>query len=138
MAVVKADAYGHGLGADRARAAVEAGIGWLGVLDIETGLELRENGILAMWRCSPLLAPHEDYAARSMPNWISRVPRSASLMRLLQLAHHPRSNTQFDTGLHRNGAEYRGLAGSGMMTPRASDSVEPVGVDAHRGGVGRP
>lgn len=46
MAVVKADAYGHGA-VPCARAALEAGADALGVAVIEEGIELRENGITA-------------------------------------------------------------------------------------------
>ena len=44
MAVIKADAYGHGALAS-ARAAVESGIDYLGAGVIEEGIELRKNGI---------------------------------------------------------------------------------------------
>jgi alanine racemase len=46
MAVVKADAYGHGAG-PCAKAAVEAGADILGISILEEGIELRENGIQA-------------------------------------------------------------------------------------------
>jgi len=44
MAIVKADAYGHGA-AQCARAALEEGVGYLGVGIIQEGIELRESGI---------------------------------------------------------------------------------------------
>ncbi|HET7854426.1 MAG TPA: alanine racemase, partial [Candidatus Methylomirabilis sp.] len=44
MAVVKADAYGHGA-LPVARALVEAGAGWLGVALPEEGVELRRQGL---------------------------------------------------------------------------------------------
>jgi len=44
MAVVKADAYGHGDVAV-ARAALEAGAAWIGVALVEEGLRLRDAGI---------------------------------------------------------------------------------------------
>ena len=44
LAVVKADAYGHGA-AQTARAALEAGASWLAVACVEEGVELREAGI---------------------------------------------------------------------------------------------
>jgi len=44
MAVVKADAYGHGA-LPCARTAIESGVGYLGAGVIEEGIELRENGI---------------------------------------------------------------------------------------------
>ena len=44
MAVVKADAYGHGSGAVR-RAALEAGAAWLGTATPQEALALRAAGI---------------------------------------------------------------------------------------------
>jgi len=44
MAVVKANAYGHG-DVEVSRAALEAGATWLGVALVEEGLHLREAGI---------------------------------------------------------------------------------------------
>ena len=56
MAIVKANGYGHGL-AHTARAAVEAGAGWLGVTSIEEGVETRafcpEPRILAIGSVFP-------------------------------------------------------------------------------------
>ena len=46
MAVVKADAYGHGA-IPCAKAVLEAGATYLGVGVIEEGIELRESGIQA-------------------------------------------------------------------------------------------
>jgi alanine racemase len=46
MAVVKADAYGHGA-VTVARTALEAGASWLGVATVPEGIQLRENGITA-------------------------------------------------------------------------------------------
>src|SRR5438128_4348154 len=44
MAVVKANAYGHG-DVPVARAALEAGATWLGVALVEEGLRLRDQGV---------------------------------------------------------------------------------------------
>jgi alanine racemase len=46
MAVVKADAYGHGA-VTIARAALQCGANWLGVATIPEGIELREAGVKA-------------------------------------------------------------------------------------------
>lgn len=59
LAVVKADAYGHGL-IPCAKAAVEAGAEWLGTALLEEAIALREAGITApiiAW----LVAPGEDF-----------------------------------------------------------------------------
>ena len=46
MAVIKADAYGHGaVPISRALAAADAGVDWFGVATAEEALELRQNGI---------------------------------------------------------------------------------------------
>src|SRR5207237_10638546 len=61
MAVVKADAYGHGA-LPVARAAVEAGASWLGTCSLGEALALREAGIttrLFSW----LDTPDVDFAA---------------------------------------------------------------------------
>ena len=46
MAVVKADAYGHGM-AEVAAVALESGVEWLGVTTLEEGMSLREAGFEA-------------------------------------------------------------------------------------------
>ncbi|MBD0267098.1 MAG: alanine racemase, partial [Cyanobacteria bacterium Co-bin8] len=46
MAVVKADAYGHGA-VTVARTALQAGAAWLGVATVPEGMELRQAGIQA-------------------------------------------------------------------------------------------
>ncbi|MBE9232460.1 alanine racemase [Cuspidothrix issatschenkoi LEGE 03284] len=46
MAVVKADAYGHGA-VTVAKTALEAGASWLGVATVPEGIQLREDGIKA-------------------------------------------------------------------------------------------
>ena len=51
MAVVKGDAYGHGL-VPSARAALAGGATWLGVAQLDEALELRGAGVDAP-RCSP-------------------------------------------------------------------------------------
>jgi alanine racemase len=55
MAVVKADAYGHGL-IRVASAALKSGASWLGVALLEEAITLRENGIdapILAWLVSP-------------------------------------------------------------------------------------
>jgi alanine racemase len=56
MAIVKADAYGHGA-VPVATALGKSGAGWLGVATVDEGLELREAGIrtliLSMGYCAP-------------------------------------------------------------------------------------
>jgi alanine racemase len=56
LAVVKANAYGHGA-VPVARALVEAGVSWLGVALVEEGIELRHAGVAA-----PILVMGGSYA----------------------------------------------------------------------------
>ena len=60
MAVVKADAYGHGF-LPVSKAALAAGCTWLGVAAVGEGIQLRENGIDAqiavLAPCAPGEAP---------------------------------------------------------------------------------
>ncbi|MEO6860426.1 MAG: alanine racemase, partial [Microcoleus sp.] len=66
MAVVKADAYGHGAVAV-SQTALQAGASWLGVATIPEGIELREAGIEA-----PILllgATHTAAQVRAIAQW---------------------------------------------------------------------
>lgn len=104
MAVVKADGYGHGL-LPIARAAVAAGIDWIGTLDIATGLELRADGIQAQlfaW----LLGPDDDLRAAIEARIDLGVSSIAELDRVADAAASvpARLHLKIDTGLHRNGA----------------------------------
>jgi alanine racemase len=58
MAVVKANAYGHG-DVEVARAALQAGATWLGVILVDEGMRLRDAGIDA-----PILLLHEPPSER--------------------------------------------------------------------------
>lgn len=106
MTVVKADAYGHGLG-PVARAAREGGADWLGVATIDEALALRDagdSGPVLSW----LGVPGEEYAAAidrdidvtaySLEELaeITKGARSAGRQARLQL--------KADTGLSRGGA----------------------------------
>lgn len=106
MAVVKADAYGHGL-IPVARAAVESGITWIGALDLDTGLELRSAGIgreisIFAW----LLGPDEDYRTAINSGIDLGVSTIHQLNQVADAGARTRArlHLKIDTGLHRNGA----------------------------------
>ena len=133
MAVVKADAYGHGA-VPVARAAVAAGVTWLGVLDIDTGLELRQNGIprevaVFTW----LLGPHEDYTAAidvELDFGVSTLDQLDAIWRA-SVSGRARVHLKIDTGLHRNGAsieQWPALVAHALVL---SDRIELVGVWTH-------
>jgi alanine racemase len=106
MAVVKADAYGHGM-VPVARASREAGAEWLGVATREEALALRESGDTGRLLCwlvapgadfAPLVAADVDVTASSSAQVddVVRGAREAGAVARLQL--------KFDTGMSRNGA----------------------------------
>ncbi|GAB3388141.1 alanine racemase [Humibacter soli] len=121
MAMLKADAYGHGM-MQLAGPALEAGATWLGVLEISAGLRLRDAGIEA-----PLFAwlhgsgaDFAEAARRRIDVGISTVDEL-----LAAVASRPRSPLQvhlkIDTGLHRNGAtetEWPALLDSALAAER--------------------
>jgi alanine racemase len=101
MVVVKAEGYGHGsLGA--ARAAVEAGAEWLGVVDIREALALREAGITA-----PILAwlhgDDADFDSAAVAGVDVGISNSAQLERAAATPGVAYVQIKVDTGLSRNG-----------------------------------
>ncbi|MGV0110248.1 alanine racemase [Arthrobacter sp. CP30] len=104
MAVVKADAYGHGA-VPVARAALEAGAAWLGVAHVSEGVALRRAGIEA-----PILAwlhtAGTDFTAGvehgldlGISGWeLEHIVASARELERPAIVH-----LKIDTGLGRNG-----------------------------------
>ncbi|TFD80039.1 alanine racemase [Cryobacterium psychrophilum] len=134
MAVVKADAYGHGA-LPVARAALEAGAGWLGVAHISEALPLRAAGIDA-----PLLAwlhtVDSDFSAAVAANidlgcsgW--ELPHIVAAAQLLNTT--ARIHLKIDTGLGRNGStpadwqEFVRLARQAEL----AGAVRVVGIFSH-------
>jgi alanine racemase len=123
MAVVKGDAYGHGL-IPVAQAAVEYGISWLGALDLHTGLELRSAGIgrdisIFAW----LLGPDEDYRTAINAGIDLGVSTVHQLNQIADAGARTRArlHLKIDTGLHRNGAteaEWPALVGRALELER--------------------
>ncbi len=105
MAVVKADAYGHGA-VPVARAAIAAGARWLGVALVEEALELRQAGISA-----PVLVlsqPHPAAADVCVDQRISVTLCTPAGVRVFgmagRLAGRPVPvHLKVDTGMHRQG-----------------------------------
>jgi alanine racemase len=109
MAVVKADAYGHGAVAV-ARAAVEAGATWLGVATVEEGAALRAAGLSAPILLLAEPVPEAASAvvgARLTPtvyreDWIGALADAAAAAATPdRLAVH----LKVDTGMHRAGCD---------------------------------
>ena len=103
MAVVKANAYGHG-DVQVARAALEAGATWLGVALVEEGLRLRDGGIEAPILVLSELPPGSEQAALDaelIPSLYTDegLTRLAAVTAGRDLGVH----VKVDTGMHRAG-----------------------------------
>lgn len=106
MAVVKADAYGHGA-IEVAQTAVAAGATWLGTAHVTEALQLREAGIAA-----PLLAwlhtirtPFRAAIEHNIDLGVSGPQELESIAEAARAADLPaRIHLKVDTGLSRNGA----------------------------------
>lgn len=130
MAVVKANAYGHGL-VPVARAAREAGAGWLGTATLEEALALRaagDEGPLLTW----LAAPGADFAAAARHDVEVTASSAEQLAEILGAPQVPRIQLKVDTGLGRNGAFGDQWTELVAAASRASaDGVRFTGVWSH-------
>lgn len=114
MAIVKADAYGHGA-TTIAQTALQAGASWLGVATIPEGIELREAGVDA-----PILvlgAHHTPEQIRAIAHWQLQpticTPRQALIFSETLTASqlHPLPvHLKLDTGMSRLGTPWQGAA----------------------------
>lgn len=134
MAVVKADAYGHGL-LPVARAALEAGADWLGVAHLESALTLRDAGVTA-----PILAwlhvpSSHDELVTAMRYGIDVAAASEEAVERLAAAARvagttARVHVKIDTGMSRNGVLPAGVAPLVAAAER-SGVLDVVGAFSH-------
>ncbi len=106
MAVVKADAYGHGM-VPCAAAALDAGATWLGVAQVAEALELRRAGIGARMLCLMAIPgePYEEAIAAGIDLTAGSTGLVAEIARAAVRAGQPaRVQLKADTGLSRGGA----------------------------------
>ena len=135
MAVVKSDAYGHGM-IPAAAAALAGGAAWLGVAHVADALALRRAGVTVPVLC--LLgapgAPHED----AIRHGIDLSAGSADLVREIagaaERAGRPaRLHLKADTGMSRGGAtaaDWPGLVAAGLAA-QAAGHARVVGLWSH-------
>ena len=103
MAVVKADAYGHGL-TEVARAAREGGADWLGVATIDEALALRAGGDTGRVLCW-LTVPGDDWGAAIDRDIDVTAYSVAQLDAIASTARRgARVQLKIDTGLSRGGS----------------------------------
>lgn len=108
MAVIKADAYGHGL-IPVAHAALEAGAAWLGVATVAEGAALRDAGIAApiALLCTP--SPGEAQAALMLHltvmvgDMATLQALSHAVARRRTTENPPSIHLEIDTGMGRSG-----------------------------------
>jgi len=135
MAVVKADAYGHGA-PQVARAAVAAGAAELGVATIDEALALRRGGISA-----PVLSwlhpPGTDFApalTADVQIAVSSVRQVGDLLdAVVRTGHTAEVTVKVDTGLNRNGvspADYPAVL-TELQRAAAADAIRVRGIMSH-------
>ena len=101
LAVVKADAYGHGL-IEVGLAAEKAGADWLGVALLEEAIALRTHGVripILAW----LLPPGSDFRAAHSHDIDVAVSSLAVLEEIRALKVNARIHIEVDTGMGRGG-----------------------------------
>ncbi len=132
LAVVKADAYGHGLVAV-AQTAIDAGAQWLGVALLEEALAIRESGITAptiAW----LVPPGSDFVSAINANIDLGVASLEIFHEIceaaVRLGKQARIHIEVDTGMTRGG--FLGEWESFLTALRKDSSlVEVVGLFSH-------
>ena len=101
MAVVKADAYGHGL-LGVGLSAEKAGADWLGVALLEEAINLRTHGVripILAW----LVSPGSDFKSAVDHDIDIAVASIAALREIAVLPGKPRIHIELDTGMTRGG-----------------------------------
>jgi alanine racemase len=105
LAVVKADAYGHGL-IRVASAAIKAGASWLGVALLEEAITLRENGIdapILAWLASPG-SNFEEAISRNIDLGVSSIKGLREISDAAnRVGTKARIHIEIDTGMARGG-----------------------------------
>ena len=134
LAVVKADAYGHGL-VPVARSALSAGAKWLGTALLEEAVALREAGINAptiAW----LTPPSDDFDLALRSRIDIAIPSLDHLAAVMAAAQRsgltPRVHLEVDTGMSRGGAlgEWRALCERAAELAKAGN-IEVMGIWSH-------
>ncbi|QTE29903.1 alanine racemase [Pengzhenrongella sicca] len=135
MAVVKADAYGHGL-VPVARAAVDAGATWLGVAQADEALALRAAGLtprLLTWLYSPS-APLRELIDADVDVSVAAPWALVAVIAAARAAGRTaRIHLKVDTGLGRNGMlppVYADVLDAALAA-QAEGAVAVVGVWSH-------
>ena len=136
LAVVKADAYGHGL-VPAARAALAGGASWLGTALLQEAVALRQEGVTApilTW----LWAPDDPDLVTCVRDDIDVTASSVWQLDAIAAAAHATGNRarvqlKIDTGLGRNGATPNDWPGVVAHAARleSAGTIRVTGVWSH-------
>ncbi|MFN8026407.1 MAG: alanine racemase [Acidimicrobiia bacterium] len=134
LAVVKANAYGHGA-VPVARAALEAGAGWLGVARVEEGVQLRDAGIDAriMLLSEPAPAAVPDVVAHDITPVVYTEAGIDALAKGVVDSGRTRPlpvHLKVDTGMHRVGCTPADAVALARLVA-GRDELELTGVCTH-------
>jgi len=136
MAVVKADAYGHGL-VPSARAALVGGAAWLGAAQVGEAIQLRRAGVVGprilTWLYAPG-APLADALALDLDLSVAAPWALEEVVAAARVVGRPaRIHLKVDTGLGRNGLTPDQLSEllPAALRAQAEEAVEIVGVWSH-------
>ncbi len=133
LAVVKANAYGHGA-VEVARALVGEGVAWLGVALPEEGLELRQAGIEAPVlllggfapRQADLVLEHDLTPALYRPDQLEALAAAAE-----RHGRRARAHLKIDTGMGRLGVPADDVPAFASVLKAAEPRVEVTGAFSH-------
>ena len=135
MAVVKSDAYGHGL-IPVARAALAGGADWLGVIRVDEALALRGAGLTAPVLCLMSVpgGPHEEAIRHDVDLGAGSAGMVAEIAAAAGRAGRPaRIHLKADTGMSRGGATMPDWPAvvAAALAAQAAGQVRVVGLWSH-------
>lgn len=135
MAMVKAEAYGHGL-VEAARAALAGGATWLGVAKLAEALRLRDAGLTVRTLVTLGVPgePYEEAVARDVDLTVGAVWLLDEVVRAAERAgRQARVHLKADTGMSRggvSGADWEALVDAALEA-EAAGRVRVAGVMSH-------
>ena len=134
LAVVKADAYGHGL-IEVAKAAEKAGADWFGTALLEEGIALRNNGItkpIISW-LTPIGEDFKSAINLDIDLSISSIELLNEIISIgKSLNKVPRVHIEIDTGMNRGGfGDDWGLLLPEILKAVKANEIKVIGIWSH-------
>ncbi|GAA1853106.1 alanine racemase [Actinomadura bangladeshensis] len=135
MAMVKAEAYGHGL-VEAARAALAGGASWLGVAKLAEALRLRDAGLTVRTLVTLGVPgePYEEAVARDVDLTVGAIWLLDEVVQAAErTGRQARVHLKADTGMSRggvSGAEWEALVDAALKA-EAAGPVRVAGVMSH-------